>query len=138
MFVERTKVTIVLPAELELEREAEARIAEGVDGAQACPANRIFILPKMSFGERARMQDAMLKLKQDSAGAMGQEILIGSAQLALMQVCVVDWSGPSFAGTPCTPENIALLDPSEPLVEATLAEINRRNAKAAGAVSPKS
>lgn len=75
--------------------------------------NTIYIRRKMDVGAISRVQ-----------GAPAEERLI-----ALYVANIVAWEGPAFQGIPCTPEQIARLDPQEPLVEAVgtkIAELNKR------------
>ena len=88
--------------------------------------NIVTILARMNYRQRARVQDETMRL---SVGE-GDELLgvpLGSANLALLKINIVDWRGPAFDGTPCTPEHIEQLDPYEPLIVKVLAEINKRN-----------
>lgn len=89
--------------------------------------NVIYIKPKLNFGEKARVTDALITVKSSGDKSADMEILAGTGNLALLTECIVAWSGPAFAGMACNAANIGRLDPDEPLVEAVLAEINRRN-----------
>ncbi len=73
--------------------------------------NTVYIKRKMSFGDVSKIQ------------AAGKDDHL----LALYVANIVDWQGPDFKGVDCTPENIALLDPNEPLIELVgnkIAELN--------------
>lgn len=92
------------------------------------PANCIYIRPKMDFGTKQRVQQAMLSITLGQAGHSSEVPLdMGAYNIALLVANVVRWEGPAFADVPCTPANIERLDSDEPLVEAVMAEINRRN-----------
>ena len=88
--------------------------------------NTIYIHPKMDLGTRNRCMDALTAIGREN-GETDMALHIGAYQLALMVENIVSWSGPAFVGIPCTPANIAKLDPDEPLVERTLEEIVARN-----------
>lgn len=64
--------------------------------------NTVYIKAKLSFGDVSKIQAA-----GDKQGAL----------LSMYQVAILDWDGPDFQGFPCTPENIAQLDPNDPLIE---------------------
>lgn len=122
MFVDTTRVPV------RLDEAAEA-------GAEV---DTIYIKPKMNYADRAAMQDQIIKVKAiRNDGTADQDTLVGTANLALLQINIVAWSGPSFAGVACTPENIAKLDPDGPLVEKVLAELQKRNARPKGTTGPK-
>ncbi len=73
--------------------------------------NTVYVKRKMSFGDVSKVQ-----------GASAEDRLV-----VLYTANIVDWEGPDFQGTPCTAENIALLDPNEPLIELVgnkIAELN--------------
>jgi hypothetical protein len=88
--------------------------------------NTISIRPKMDLGTRNRCMDALTSISKEN-GEVDMELHIGAYQLALMEENVLSWRGPAFAGMPCTPANIAKLDPDDPLVERVLEEITARN-----------
>jgi len=99
--------------------------------------NIIYIRPKMDYGTKQRVQGAIMH----AYAGMGQEALraapldIAAANIALLVHNVLSWRGPAFrdkagAEIPCDAEHIEGLDDDEPLVEAVLAEINRRNSQA--------
>lgn len=90
--------------------------------------NIIFIKPKMDFGTKQIVQDAVRKMTTTGDGQMLTEIEIGAGNTALLHHNVVRWQGPGFQAMPCTPENIDRLDPDLPLLERVLEEINARNA----------
>ena len=77
---------------------------------------------KMNYEQKMRVQGASVRVVD---GELVRDI--GEGILALMEVNIVKWTGPSFQGVPCTPENIGALDPDEPLVALTLTEITKRN-----------
>lgn len=90
--------------------------------------NVIYIRPRMNFGQEQTYLDALLK-SEIHGGATTSEYLLGKSNMALMTLNIVAWEGPAFRDVACTEENILRLDGKEPLVERTLAEINRRNTK---------
>ena len=87
--------------------------------------NVILIRPKMDYGTRSRVMGAAVQIE---AGASTGEVNVGAYQLALLTHNVLGWRGPAFEGVKCTPENVARLDPDEPLVARALEEIAARNA----------
>jgi hypothetical protein len=92
------------------------------------PGNVIYIRPKMDFGTKQRVQAALLRVTaQDAAEATTTPLDVAAGNIALLVYNIVRWEGPAFAGVPCTPANIERLDSDEPLVDAVLAELNRRN-----------
>lgn len=101
------------------------KIAVSVDGG----TNTIYVRGKMDFGTRQRVQSALLRVTSgmDRAALRNAELALGEANIALLVYNILDWAGPAFVGVPCDAEHIEQLDPDEPLVDAVLAEINRRN-----------
>jgi hypothetical protein len=85
--------------------------------------NTIYIRAKMDFGTKNRVLDALTSIQQSGAA----EYHVGPYLTALAEANIVGWEGPDFGGVPCTPENIARLDPDDPLVDAALNEIGKRN-----------
>lgn len=62
----------------------------------------------------------------------------GAYNMAILEVNILGWSGPSFVTPggqpiPCTPERIRQLNPKMPLVAMVLQEIGERNAPAEAA-----
>jgi hypothetical protein len=103
----------------------------------------IFILPKMTFGVRNKVVGDAAKLIQKTGQsrrerrkgkAKGEkeqvEFNVGAYQTALLVHNVLAWHGPSFTGFACTPENIAALDPDQPLVKIVVDAISDRNTPA--------
>jgi hypothetical protein len=103
----------------------------------------MFILPKMTFGVRNKVvgDAATLIQKQGQsrrdrrrAKAKGEkeniQFNVGAYQTALLVHNVLGWHGPSFSGFACTPENIAALDPDNPLVKIVVDAISDRNTPA--------
>lgn len=95
------------------------------------PENAIYIRPRMNMGQKNRVQGASLSMGADGKTALD----IGAGQNALMGVNFVAWEGPKFtlpSGklAPCTPQYQQQLDPSDPLVQLALKEINDRNVEA--------
>jgi len=106
-----------------------------IDPRQRVPVtvgpNTVFIRSKMDLGTRAAVQDEIrasgIKVEQEM-----EMRGIGSYRLALLRHNVLAWEGPDFLDPnghpiPCSRQNIALMDPNEPLVEAVAEEIGRRN-----------
>jgi hypothetical protein len=97
------------------------------------PSNIIYIRPKMDFGTKQKVQTAMLQITLGQAGSSSETPLdMGAYNIALLVHNIVRWEGPAFVDAqgrpvPCTPANIERLDSDEPLVDAVMAEINRRN-----------
>jgi hypothetical protein len=110
--------------------------------------NTITIKAKMDFGDQGKVEAALIQLRLKAQPAQSRngrrqkkkraraadEMEIDATysysarQVAILQVCIKRWSGPAFEGTPCTPDNIALLNPTEPLVEQVLETIDEMNA----------
>lgn len=100
-----------------------------VDGS-----NTIYIRPKMGYGieqkvigEATKFTQATKSQNGSKAPAQTVEVNIGAYNMALLTNNIMRWEGPEFNGIPCTAENIALLDDSDPLVEMVLKEIAERN-----------
>lgn len=96
----------------------DERVAVTLDGT-----NIIYIRPKMDLGTRNRVLGAMAQL--DEQRQIHADI--GAYLIALAEANIVGWEGPAFDGVPCVAANIRRLDPDNPLVEAVLDEIARRN-----------
>lgn len=77
----------------------------------------IWIRPKMDFGTRSDFIDLMNK-NDRSAGA---------ASIALAELNIVAWQGPSFVDVPLSPANIRALDQDESIVIKAMEAINTRN-----------
>lgn len=99
--------------------------------------NTIYIRPKMGYGIEQKVIGEATKFTQAAKSRNGAkpasptvEVNIGAYNLALLTNNIMKWEGPEFGPTPCTPENIALLDDSDPLVEMVLKEISDRNKSA--------
>jgi hypothetical protein len=88
--------------------------------------NTISVRPKMDLGTKNRCMDALAAIGREN-GETEMAVHLGAYQVALMVENIVSWRGPAFVGVPCTPANIAKLDPDEPLVELVLEEIVARN-----------
>lgn len=89
--------------------------------------NVCYIKARMNWKESSAYKDALWSL--DSGGSQAH---IGAAETAAMQINVVGWDGPDFRDErgvilPCTPEQIAEMDPTEPFWQKVLGEINTRN-----------
>jgi hypothetical protein len=84
----------------------------------------MYIRKKMDFGAKQRVLSAAVKI---SGGTDPNTIDVGAYQLALAQINILDWAGPSFAGRPCTAKNISELDPDAPLLVQALAVVAERN-----------
>lgn len=107
-----------------------------VDGG----VNTIYIRPKMDFATKQRVLGSLAQIGRITERTRAEDVQIntnlGQYNLALMVQNIVKWEGPAFAGVPCTAAAIARLDPDELLVDAVLAEINRRNTAAKAALDP--
>ena len=96
------------------------------------PENAIYIRPKMNMGQKNHVQGASLSMDRNRQLTLD----VAAGNNALMDVNFVAWEGPKFTlesgkPAPCTPQYFRLLDPSDPLVELALKEINDRNREAA-------
>lgn len=89
-------------------------------------AETILIRPKMDFATKNRCMDALAAIGR-ADGEPDVAVRLGAYQTALLVENIIAWHGPAFDGVPCNAANIARLDPDEPLVEAVLVEIVRRN-----------
>jgi hypothetical protein len=88
--------------------------------------NIIYIRSKMDVATEGQFRDALVKI---SGGRKAlKSFQVGRAQTALLQLNIVAWEGPRFAGVPCNHTMIGRLDPHEPLVVKVLEEIDTRNA----------
>jgi hypothetical protein len=96
--------------------------------------NIIFIRPKMDFGTKALVEDALLEAE---AGSKKSKLRWGAYQTALLVHNVLKWSGPAFVGVDCNEVNVRRLDPDEPLVSRVLDEIAKRNLPGADAAEKK-
>ncbi len=103
------------------------------------PENVITIRGRMDIGTRNKVQGASVKLGDDGKTV---ELDVGAGTMALLEFNLLAWEGPKFTLptgklAPLTPQYIRALDPSDPLVEKVLAELNERN-KDAKSPDPKS
>ena len=98
--------------------------------------NTIWIKAKLTFADYAKVEDALMRLRIDTAGGkrgkgvdtkVDAHITQSAQQAALLVECVKRWDGPDFVGVACTPANIAVLNPLEPIVIDVLEEIDRLN-----------
>lgn len=96
--------------------------------------NIIYIRPKMGYGieqkvigEATKFTQAAKSQNGSKAPAQTVEVNIGAYNMALLTNNILRWEGPEFSGIPCTDENKAMLDDSDPLVEMVLKEITERN-----------
>lgn len=81
--------------------------------------DKIWVKPRMDFGTHQRVHGSAYKQNGTPD--------VGEYTIALLIHNVVRWEGPSFAGRPCTPENIERLDPDEPLVDLVMQTIREGN-----------
>ena len=91
--------------------------------------NFIFIKAKFNFGEKKRLQSALLSGELSKNNEVRMAMDWGASQVALLTLGITKWSGPAFAGRECNEANILQLDEDDPLVEKVLAEIGKRNNK---------
>jgi hypothetical protein len=99
-----------------------ARVPVTLDGD-----NTIYIREKMDFGTKQKVMAAFMRVGAGKGGNGDAEIDIAGYEYALMVHNIVGWTGPEFAAFACNETNIARLDPDEPLVQAALTEIAKRN-----------
>jgi hypothetical protein len=88
--------------------------------------NTIYIRAKMDVATEGQFKDALVRITGGRKAV--KSFQVGRAQTALLQLNIVAWEGPRFAGVPCNHTMIGRLDPHEPLVVQVLEEIDRRNA----------
>lgn len=88
--------------------------------------NTIYIREKMNVEIKGKVMSQALS-SQMTGGDMSVSMDIGAWTLAILVNNILNWDGPAFEGVRCTPANIGMLDPDEPLVLKVLAEIDRRN-----------
>lgn len=88
--------------------------------------NTVYIRSKMDYGARSRVLSAITKMHGTDMTAD-----MGAYNLALLKENIVRWEGPAFDGLPFAPDLIEQLDPDTPILDKALAEINKRNTKAA-------
>lgn len=101
--------------------------------------NTIHIKTKLNFGERMRVQKALVIAKSPPgrpASEIAYELDLSGYQVQLLVESIVSWDGPAFAGRACTPANIAELDVNDPLVDQVITEVSERN-KLKGDEDPK-
>ena len=94
----------------------------------------IWIKSKMDIETRGKVSSELVKMGSDNKT---MEMHLGANQTALLLHNIVKWEGPGFDGVPCDPAHIRKIDPTEPLFEKVLEEIDRRNKKKV-APNPKS
>lgn len=98
------------------------RVAVSLDGE-----NTIYIRARMDYGTKQKVMRSFMRVGEGAGGKGSAEIDIAGYEYALMVNNIVAWTGPAFAAVACTEENIAKLDPDEPLLDAVLTEIAKRN-----------
>lgn len=93
----------------------------------------IWIRSRMSVAVQQAVQSEATSVSTNRvngrSGTPDVEIDVGVYQISLLRQNILAWQGPSFAGVPCTADNIGDLDPQEPLVERVLQEISTRNTR---------
>lgn len=89
--------------------------------------NTIWIRAKMDLQTRSRVQDEVAAMTRGQDDDIS--LHIGSYRMATLVWNIVAWEGPAFEGRACTPQNIKLLDPNEPLIDLVAEEISTRNAR---------
>jgi hypothetical protein len=95
--------------------------------------NKIYIRARMGYGIEQKVIGDATTFKQEAGKAKQTvEVNIGAYNMALLTNNILSWTGPDFMDPqhrliPCNPENIALLNDEDPLVEKVLAEIAERN-----------
>lgn len=93
----------------------------------------IWIRSRMSVAVQQAVQSEATSVSTNRVNGRSStpdvEIDVGVYQISLLRQNILSWQGPSFAGVPCTADNIGDLDPQEPLVERVLQEISTRNTR---------
>jgi hypothetical protein len=83
----------------------------------------LYILPQMDQKTTQLVMADLVRLGDNEPLAY-----VFTRNIALLRRNIVHWSGPGFAGAPCTPENIDRLNPNEDdLPKLALDEIRKRN-----------
>lgn len=113
------------------------------------PQNIIYVRKKMDFGTRNKVISAATKVTTHTNGTgngateptgdtqkADASFDLGAYNLALAQHNILGWEGPLFEGVPCTPQNIARFDDSDPLIEKVLAYLNDANTQKKDGPSP--
>jgi len=94
------------------------------------PDEWIDIKPKLSMGDRAKFQDAVLSA-EFSRGGDKAKISMATGQLLskMLELAITDWKLLDDEGKQVAfkPSLIARLDPDDPLVDRALAEVTERN-----------
>jgi|GEM_PF-3387412 len=92
--------------------------------------NTIWITGKMGIRARKTVQDELMQISAQQGGTNGVAqvaLSMGAYTLALLRHNVLRWEGPAFAGVALTQANVDRLDADEPLVNAVIEEIGKRN-----------
>lgn len=88
----------------------------------------VWIKPRMDFGTERRVMSQLQKIKMDRGdGELHGELDIASQNFVLLQYNILRWQGPGFDGRKFNAETLAELNKDDPLMDAVLEEINRRN-----------
>jgi len=97
----------------------------GVSETQPAEGEWIAVRKELTLGRAAILQGAMIHMNREGALAPA----IGDYMRTLWEQFVADWNLLDDNGqpVPCNAENIGALNQDDPLVDAALTEINRRN-----------
>lgn len=89
------------------------------------------VMPRRATQTRAEILHARAVAEAEEDEGPVAHVNVGSAKTKLLEINILDWEGPKFErdGTivPCTHANIRLLNPTDPLVIATLEAIDEAN-----------
>ena len=94
--------------------------------------NTIWIKEHLNFGDEARYRDTLIRMRLVGNEAT-TESQLGTAEVELFKLAIVDWSGPDFTDpdtgepVPYRPELIDELRTLSPLFMKVRAEIDKRN-----------
>ncbi len=120
MFVDTSRVPITADGEID-----HSAVTPDIDV--------IYIRRRMDYGTSQKVFSALTNISgEDGVGKASLDF--GAFQVALAQHNILDWSGPGFAGIPCTPKNILRLDPAERILIVALNAIQERNKDILGAL----
>lgn len=94
--------------------------------------NTVYIRAKMGYGVKNAVAGKAASVSTNGRDAE-VDVDVGAYQTALLVLNVLGWTGPDFVDEetgkpiPCTPENVEDIDDDQPLWQAVLEEIAKRN-----------